>query len=282
MSGVTDNVLSRVDDGPEHVEEPIEVRARRLGWKPREEFASGPPQNWKTAEEFVEAGDRELPLIRANNRKLETQVSRLSRDLTAVTESLAHMTEMQQKAYERAYKKAREDLERQRDAAVEGADRAAFAAAEKGLKELDAEAPKPPPKPVQPRVAEPPPEVLEWSDQNPWFLADATLREKAERIHMRIQQARPGLSLRENLAEVTAEMRRQHPEIAGENPRRNGAAEVSGAGTDNGPTRRSGAKTFDAMPADSKAAYERYAKAMKARGGALTKEQWAADYWDQE
>lgn len=76
------------------------------------------------------------------------------------------------------------------------------------------------------RVAEPPklpPEVqealkaqtltvAEWHKWNPWY-SDPVLALEAQSVHLALQKTNPGQPLEENLADVTAEMRRRYPEI---------------------------------------------------------------------
>jgi hypothetical protein len=77
----------------------------------------------------------------------------------------------------------------------------------------------PPPEPV----AAPAPEpvisneeftvVHGWAQLNPWYATDQALNMEAQIIHMALRNREPHLSLERNLAEVTAEMHRRHPEI---------------------------------------------------------------------
>ncbi len=55
--------------------------------------------------------------------------------------------------------------------------------------------------------------VHAWARLNPWYTADPVLNLDARHIHMSLQQREPHLTLKANLAAVTAEMHRRHPEI---------------------------------------------------------------------
>lgn len=59
--------------------------------------------------------------------------------------------------------------------------------------------------------------VHRWAALNPWYSAmdeySGALRLEAERIHVGLCQTQPSLTLEANLAHVTAEMHRRHPEI---------------------------------------------------------------------
>lgn len=58
----------------------VEVKARELGWQPKEEFR-GDPERWVDAAAYVERGETMLPLIKASNKRLNDQVSTLTREL---------------------------------------------------------------------------------------------------------------------------------------------------------------------------------------------------------
>ncbi len=55
--------------------------------------------------------------------------------------------------------------------------------------------------------------VHAWARLNPWYGADPVLNLEAQNIHMSLRRHEPHLTLKANLAEVTAEMHRRHPEI---------------------------------------------------------------------
>lgn len=55
--------------------------------------------------------------------------------------------------------------------------------------------------------------VHAWAQMNPWYTADNALNMEAQIIHMGLRSREPHLTLERNLAEVTAEMHRRHPEI---------------------------------------------------------------------
>lgn len=55
--------------------------------------------------------------------------------------------------------------------------------------------------------------VHAWAQLNPWYAADTALNMEAQIIHMGLKHREPHLTLQANLAEVTAEMHRRHPEI---------------------------------------------------------------------
>lgn len=285
----------------------IEARARAQGWKPLEEY-HGAPDGWRDAETYLRRGEQELPLMRERNRDLERRFIALQRSRDEDRLVLADMAERTRKSEERAYARARADVERERQEAVALGDTQRFDAAERQLKELDESKPAPPPpKPAAapPEMGAVPREVAEWGAKNPWFGSNPDLRERATRLHVDLLQSEPELSLTENLERVTDSMRVLYPSrIVGAarpprqqeseppanepeppaNPRRAAPASVGGA-REGGP-RRAAPNSFDAMPQDSKDAYARYARAIDGKdmgkGKPLTKEEWAKTYWEQD
>lgn len=288
----------------------IERRARDAGWKPLDEYKGNPAQ-WRDAATFLKRGEEELPILRERLRKQERDLADLKRTGSASLQAQQEMADRLRRADERAYAKAKADLEAQKREAVQNGDTAAFDAVEASIKALDEDA-KPAARQQQQQpaaqaaaVGVPPPEVQAWGRRNPWFQALPELKSVAESIHIRLLTEEPDLSLAENLERMTAEMREMYPDrvrslgdaqrpaarqqaAAGgegeedDNPRRRQAPAVAASGGDTGP-RRAGAHTFEAMPKDSREAFTRYAKQFEAKEGfkPLTKAEWAADYWAQ-
>jgi hypothetical protein len=52
-----------------------------------------------------------------------------------------------------------------------------------------------------------------WASLNPWYAADMALNNEAQAVHMALRSLHPELALIDNLAAVTMEMHRRHPEI---------------------------------------------------------------------
>lgn len=291
----------------------IEARARLQGWKPRSEY-HGPEGQWRDAKEFVTRVDEEMPLLRERFRRMEAQFTTTLAHQAQGQAAMAEMTDRLRKADERAYKRARRDLEAQRVAAVEAGDTSEFGRVDKELQELDAaERPAVQAQPAaragatgQETPAQIPREVQDWGERNPWFRQDQALQQVATNMHVRLLQDEPGLTLGQNLARVSAAMHQMYPSRVGapasgtrrepaantqedgdlenDNPRRRAAADVSGSGER--PARRRGSgPNFDGMPADAKAAYSRYARMIGekeiGKTKPLTKEEYARDYWAQ-
>ena len=100
-----------------------EARARRMGWKPEAEWQGEPPKDgFRTAEEFVEHGTAELSILRERNKKLDTQLVERDKRLDEMSGTLAEFKEFASKSEERAYKRAKKDLQaKQRQAMADSA-----------------------------------------------------------------------------------------------------------------------------------------------------------------
>lgn len=281
-----------VDQGEQGGESDVEARARVLGWKPQAEY-KGPPTGWRSAEEFIRRGEEELPVLRERSRATERRLQAVQTDLQQATGVIADLTERFRTADERAYKRARADLDKERALAVETGDTAKFREVEAEIADLETTKPKPaearrPAAPATEQREEVHPDALAWAAKNPWYHADAQMRNAALAVHQQLLAAEPDLSVSDNLARVTETVRAMFPGRGGaaarmppveDNPRRDEPAAV-GSGRE--PSRhRSNARNFDGMPRESKEAYTKYAKAMAGKGKPLTKDEWAGDYWAQ-
>ena len=268
-------------------ESDVEQRARRMGWKPKDEYR-GPADRWSSAEDFIARGESELPIVRERYRTLERNMQRVEHKLQESQGVILDLTNRFHSADERAYKRARAELLQERKKAVELGDTEAFSRADAEIAELDREAPKAPPKPAeQPAAAanEPHPDTVAWGRRNPWFNEHRDLQAAAMSVHQGILQAEPGLSIAENLERVTQAMAALYPDRvrlpgAG-NPRRDEPSSVSGSTAPAARGRRENTRTFEAMPKESRDAFTRYARQLEGKGKALTKEEWARDYWSQ-
>lgn len=240
-------------------EQEIETRARRMGWAPKEEFR-GDPARWKEAKEFLDRGENELPILRDRYRALEErsdkEIGGIKKQLDETLGVLKEFRDFSRTAEERAYKKAKDDLEARMEYAVGQADTDAFKAAKRDLDQL--EAPKAAPKPEEARTTAPavPVEITQFIADNPWFNNDPELRAYAGAVHDRIMRERPGVPLAEQLQEAKREVVARFPDKFS-NPRREQAAAVTAPG---GSSPRKKGKGYDDLPGDAKKICDRFVK----------------------
>jgi hypothetical protein len=256
-----------------------EAKARRLGWVSKDEF-KGDPDKHRSAEEFLQRGETILPILQRDNKKLHDTVGRLEKKLEETTETLKTFSEFASKAEERAYKKARTELEAKLDTAISTADVEQARQIRKEMADLETDPPKPPkkdPKPVgQPDQPQVDPEIQAWISENDWFNKSQALRGYASETYGELEKAFPGKSRSELLAETKQRTVERFPEKFGVNPKREGAAAVAAPGGV-ASQRKPAGKTYDDLPAEAKRACDKFVKNIPG----YTKEKYVKDYeWD--
>lgn len=264
-----------------------ETRARAMGWVGKDEFR-GPAENWRDADEFVRRGEEELPILRERSRdmarknaEIEARLARQEREFADRAARLEKMSSIaltrQREQIEANYEAAKRDavnvgdvaryeqLNRDQGQAVRQFDQQYYeAVAQKQPQNAGPE--------LAPQDAA---EVSVWTQQNPWFNADPLLNNYAQAVHMSLRQSKPGLSLRENLAEVSREIRSRFPEKFGAAERRTPSVEGGAGGMPSGAKRARGVSD---LPAEARSVGNEFVKA----GAFKSLAEYAKDYWAQE
>lgn len=100
--------------------ENYEDAARNLGWTPEDEF-QGDPDKWIDAKEFVDRGQHMMPILKANNRRLQRELSSRDTKMSALQKKVEesdralqalekHYTEANKRAVENAKLQLKEEL----------------------------------------------------------------------------------------------------------------------------------------------------------------------------
>lgn len=261
---------------PPPAENEVEVRARRLGWVPKDEFR-GDPDKHRSAEEFLERGETLLPILKRDNEKLHGIVSRLEGDLRETKEATKELLAFTGKSEERAYKRAREELEGRVQQAAQNADPAAARQAMDEMARLDNEHRKPAQAAQTERQGQQvDPEIQEWIGRERWFTSSPVLGAYATDIYGELERSKPGMSKSELLAETKRRTQEKFPEKFGINPMRSAAPAVDSpsGGT---VTQRKKGKTYEDLPAEAKKACDKFVRTIPG----YTREQYVKDYeWD--
>lgn len=304
-----EDVLEREqgDDNAGAADAAIEERARRIGWSPKDEFR-GDPEKWMPAKEYVDRGEQILPIMVERNRRLDDRLSKSERNEKALRDQVTEISGKLDEAVttfrefrtatsnveQRAYDRAKAELEAEQRQAVIDADPAKYDKAKQQLDDLEKTAPKPPPteqrrEPDRREEERREPErrvearndqveISEtakiWVEGNPWFLSDKKAGRLATVLHG--TNLADGMSEADSLADVRTQMETVRPDLF-ENPRRRAPASVESP-SGNPPRRRAnGGRTFDDLPADAKSAYQRFHK----QDPKFTKEDYLRDYmWE--
>src|ERR1700722_1713837 len=265
------------DDAPLNAPNEYEHRARRLGGVAKDEF-KGDPEHWRPADEFLERGEKILPIALRNNDRLQRRLDSLENQLRETKESAKALVEFTSKSEERAYNRAKAEIEAKIEASAANADANAVRGA---MVELDAlnkayTPVVPPKKPEQQQTVQVDPEIQDWITKEPWFNRDRALNGFAIDVYDSLQRNKPGVPVAELLAETKRRTMDKFPEKFGINPNRENAASVATPSGGTNGTRRN-AKSYENLPAEAKKACDKFVKTIPG----YTKEKYVADYdWD--
>jgi hypothetical protein len=266
----------------------IETRARAMGWVAQDEFR-GDPARWRPAEEFVQRGENEMPLLRENLRRTTDQLTqlqeRLARQEREHKDSITRIERMSAAALTRQ----REQLEASyaagmRNAAaagdidqyqrIESAKAAALSNFDQEAAEVRAQPKAEPP----PQGQAPSPEYISkvdsWAQRNVWYKTDPELHHIANGYSAFLAQQNPGISLDENMRMTEAHIRKRYADRLGSAP--GGPAPVEGGGGRMGTTMGRG-KGWNDLPEDAR----RIASKQIKEGLFKDQNDFAAEYWRQ-
>ena len=257
-----------------------EAEARAQGWVAQEEFR-GSESDWVDAETFVRRGKEIMPILRKNNEKLLKELGEAKKAAEEAREAAKEFREFQKQQFERKTKELESQLEQlkqaKRDAITQGdGDRAiAIDDAMDDLKEQRLEA-KQDLKAAEEKAKEVPqvttdPSLNEWMDKNDWFGKDTRLTGMANGLGVELRRENPGLQGKAFLDKLDEELAVMLPEKFGKKRNQNPMEGVSN-GTAR-PSSGSGKKSYNNLPAEAKAACDKFVKQ-----GLMTKEAYVAEY----
>jgi hypothetical protein len=229
---------------------PIEVKARELGWRPREEF-SGDEDSFVDAKEFV----ARQPLF----EKIEHQ----SRELKNVKKALDALQNHHSRVAESEYKRALATLEAKKAEAIDNADgqtaikiERQIAQAEQEFRQLNQEAQTP---------KNDPEEFVSWKAKNSWYDKDESMRIFADAYGTKL--AKGGMSPPEVLDAVSKKIKAEFPHKF-VNPNKANAPDVGVSGAQ---SRSSSSDKFELTET------ERSVMNTLVRSGTMTKEQYITE-----
>lgn len=240
----------------------FEKEAQKGGWVPKEEW-KGDEEQWKPAQQFVEDGEKTLPLFKA---KVEKELGELKGELKDAKKANAEFGDFFRDFKARQEKETadlREQLVAKRQQAIDESDGQAFTTADKELRELDAQ-------PVQTF----PPETKQWLQENPWYETNDDLAIYADGVADRlVQQGYVGGS-KAYWDELTTRVKDRFPDEF-ENKQRQRPPSVEDASE----TVESKPKTYAALPKDAKDACDDFIK----QGIFKDRDEYVAAYdWETE
>lgn len=243
-----------------------EDRAAAIGWTPKEQF-KGDPEKWIDADTFLKRGEEILPLLKANNRRLEQALEKQSKETAKVKATLERFAEHHSKTEQRAYERALQEIQDGIDQAAANGDVQGVRDGTERLVDLSKGAGSGAPAP------EANPDFDAWQEENPWFGKDKAMTAACAAIGDDVLA--DGYTGKAQIREVDRRMREAFPEKFAKptNQNRNLPGAVEGAGA----PRRSSGKTYSDLPADAKAACDDFVK----RVPGFTRERYIKDYFGQ-
>lgn len=261
----------------------IEARARASGWKDRDEF-DRPPERWRSAKEFLEVQDRNVPVLRENLHRVEAQLGTLQAtnaglkdEVSGLRVAFEHVQSLAMTAEQRAYERAKTDFAKEKreieariDTAAATADVAGVKTAREALSALKEPVmvrTEPPPK-VRTEVAPANPAgdpvetaaVQAFAAENRWFKSSShpdgndEATEYASARYGTLQRTRPDLNHAQRLVEVKKSVSARFPELftaPGAGSPQRVAAPSGGGPSRSGP---SVGKSWNDVPSEDRAA----------------------------
>lgn len=251
------------------------TEAREMGWVPKEKW-TGAEDKWVDADAYLARGEKLLPIVLSNNRALKKAVADLNAEMVevrAAAREFRTVTEAQIKAkYAGQLAAALED----KKTAITEADGEGVVAAEAAIEALKA-------KEKQELTATAPKgedrEFQVWKAANSWYETDPDLQALADSQAQRIAKVamRDGKPIpvgTEMFNLVKKEVMRLMPSAFEDEEDEPAPNKVAGGRETLRPrATKGGARTYDALPPEAKAACDRFVKQKL-----MTRDQYIADY----
>lgn len=249
-----------------------EVKARRLGWVPQEEF-KGDPEHWRDADAFLKRGEEIQGFMKADLERLHTVLNARDKEIAEIRSAMDDFRKFHNETEARAYKRAIEELKQLKAVAVEQGDGAKVVELDDQIDQLKEAQRNPEPAKKEDGPAPDYRDFNAWLPDNRWYAEDKELQEMADAFGDVIQRNNPELKGKAFLDEVTKRVKKAAPDKF-ENPARSQA--TVGTSSDNRVAGGKKKKTYNDLPADAKAACDKFVKQKL-----MTVEQYLAEYsWD--
>ena len=237
-----------------------EGEARQQGWKPLSEF-NGPEEKWTDPRTFVEKGEKITGILKNRVDRLEQTAAELRK---ANKEFGEYQAQLRKAEREKAEARIAQ-LEAARATAITDGDGQTFTQLDREIQSArDSLAPSPPSYVPDAQLE------AQWLQDNAWYNKDLELTAFANGVSDIVDNE--GYTGKARLDEIARRTREAMPHKF-QNPRKNGANSVDAGGEI-----ETGAKpkTYDALPADAKAACDRFVA-----NGLTTKEEYVKSYeWE--
>lgn len=272
--------MSEENNAGNEVAPEIRQEAESQGWVPKEKFR-GNEADWVDADTFVKRGREILPILRKNNENLIKDLNSTKEQLKEFREAAEEFKKFQREAYERKaqeYERRIQEIKESRAQAISDGDGQkvnalddALDAAKDELKEAKQAVKDAEKAPIEtPASNEIDPGLQQWLDRNTWFGQDKRMTGIVNGIGESLRLEFPllkGQAFLDKLDEVLAE---EFPNKFGKQTPTSRVESGSGRASRGS---SSNAQTYDNLPAEAKAACDRFVKQKL-----MTREQYVADF----
>ena len=265
------------DEGlPPEIAPEILERARVHGWAPKEEFR-GDPKKWEPADVWVDRTDKVLPIARAANKRLESELAQSKKEILELRQTTDKILKTTKTASERAYKQAMTDIRKKQAEAITSGDAETWEQLEAdketlaGATEADASIQTAKTTKTDQTPSE---DVTAWKTANPWYSNDPELGTYADVVSDFIAKRNPGLPDKEFLSKVKDEVKRRFPEKFNSRP---AAPNPDGSNYTGAAPTSTNKKTYADLPKDAKEACNDLVGQKL-----VTKEQYIKEYFEDD
>lgn len=259
---------------------PFEDEARAQGWVSKDEFR-GDDSDWVDAETFVKRGKEIMPILRKNNEKLLKELADAKKAAEEAREAAREFKQYQKELTERKVSELKLQIEQLKQAkkdAISSGDGDRVIAIDDAIDDLKEqqqsvkiEADKKAKEAAVPAEPEFDDNLKGWLAKNDWFGRDTRMTSIANGLGEDIRREKPHLVGVEFLEQLDKELAEYFPEKFGKAKRQN---PIEGGGSGGRPT--GGRKSYDNLPADAKAACDKFVKQ-----GLMTREEYLSSYdWE--
>lgn len=254
------------DDGGDP--EPSEEQARRLGWKPKDEF-KGDESQWRDWQDFLNEDLSNAPQLKATVKLLKRRLDQADRRARKIEQTLEESKGYWSRTEERAYNKAVADIRKTMRQAAAIGDTETYNEAEAELDEITEEKTKAPAQTA--KMAEDDRTFRKWKRENDWYETDDAMTGAADRIAQKMgPYAETGMEWDEYLEELTARVKKEFPHKFAAPVKKRSAVEGVAE------TRSTkGQETFDNLPSEWKQQFKRF----EDMGIPVKKESFTKDAW---
>lgn len=257
----------------------VRQEAESQGWVPKEKFR-GNESDWVDADTFVKRGREILPILRKNNENLIKDLNATKEQLREFREAAEEFKKFQREAYERKaqeYEQRIQEIKESRAQAISDGDGQkvnalddALDAAKDELKEAKQAAKDAEKTPTQPSSDALDPGLQAWLDKNTWFGQDKRMTGIVNGIGESLRLEFPLLKGQEFLDKLDEVLAEEFPNKFGKQTPTSRVESGSGRASRGS---SSNAQTYDNLPAEAKAACDRFVKQKL-----MTREQYVADF----